>query len=495
MRPSALIDNPGSLSLPRKGQREAERLSALRDLAILDTPEEEGYDTITCIAAQSLQADTASLTFVDETRVWAKSVYGGHLRELPRFHSFAERVIAEKAPFVVLDLECEAPGSVYSELSRALHLRFLAGVPVFSGDGQVVGVLSVGGHQPRRQMRPEDLSILSSLAGLITDQLELRRFRAAAPLDSPGNTLSEPDTSAAHAALAAVAWPSPEDLRSALDQEQFVLFYQPEVDIVTRRIVGLEALIRWQHPTRGLIPPMEFIPQAEGNGLILPIGDWGLGQACRQLQKWQRNRPWMQKIRVCVNLSARQFSRVGLVDHVESLLQQNNLSGCQLGLEMTESSLIPSMATAVNVLSSLRDLGVSLHMDDFGTGYSSLSHLHRFPFDVLKIDRSFVQRIRRGEQSLQIVQTIIELARVLGMDVVAEGIETEDQLLLLKEMGCRFGQGYLFATPLPADKIEELLASPDNCLPMAERPTQAPPLPASSPRRPGPELVPDLRSA
>jgi EAL domain-containing protein (putative c-di-GMP-specific phosphodiesterase class I) len=162
---------------------------------------------------------------------------------------------------------------------------------------------------------------------------------------------------------------------------------------------------------------------------------------------------------------------------------------------MTESSLIPSMTTAVNVLSNLRDLGVSLHMDDFGTGYSSLSHLHRFPFDVLKIDRSFVQRIQRGEQSLQIVQTIIELARVLGMDVVAEGIETEDQLQLLKEMGCRFGQGYLFATPLPADKIEELLASPDNCLPMAERPTQAQTFSPSAARRPGPELVPDLRSA
>jgi EAL domain-containing protein (putative c-di-GMP-specific phosphodiesterase class I) len=449
---------------------EAQRLAGLRELEILDTPSEDCYDTITQIAANTLQADTASLTFVDETRVWAKSVYGGHLREIPRLHSFAERVIDEGVAFVVLDMEKEPVGSGFSELCKALRVRFFAGVPVLTRSGDIVGVLGVGCHEPRRQILPEDLCMLSSLASLVTDQLELRRLRSNSKKQkwsSPALNPSE-DSRASELSVASALWPQPEDLRLALDLNQFVLYYQPEVELATQRVVGLEALVRWQHPERGLVPPMDFIPQAEENGLILPIGDWGLGQACRQLQKWQRNRPWMDNIRVCVNLSARQFSRSGLVDHIESLLRQTDLSGYHLGLEMTESSLTPSMGTAVDVLTSLSRLGVSLHMDDFGTGYSSLSQLHQFPFDVLKIDRSFVQRMSKGEQPLQIVQTIIELARVLGMDVVAEGIETEEQLALLKDMGCRFGQGYLFSPPLPADQIEDLLANPERCIaPMA----------------------------
>jgi len=468
MRMTATNENAASNPAQdsRNARPEADRLDALRDLNILDSPAEDCYDTITRMAVHTLQADTASLAFVDETRVWAKSVHGGHLREFPRSHSFAERVINDGSPLVVLDIEREPPASIFSEICTALHVRFFVGVPVFTRDRHVVGVLGVGCHQPRRFVRPEELSMLASLAQLVTDQLELRRLRAKPAARNGGGLL--PDETGAPSdrdpGPEPPLWPQPEDLRRALDRDEFVLYYQPEVEIETRRIVGLEALIRWRHPERGLIPPMEFIPQAEENGLILPIGDWGMGQACRQLQKWQRNRPWMDGVRVCVNLSAHQFGRSGLVDHVESLLLQTNLSGYHLGLEMTESSLIPSMNTAIDVLSSLRRLGVSLHMDDFGTGYSSLSHLHQFPFDVLKIDRSFIQRMTNGDQPLQIVQTIVELARVLGMDVVAEGIETEEQLALLKSMGCRFGQGYLFAPPLPADQIEVWLSNPERCV-------------------------------
>jgi EAL domain-containing protein (putative c-di-GMP-specific phosphodiesterase class I) len=169
-----------------------------------------------------------------------------------------------------------------------------------------------------------------------------------------------------------------------------------------------------------------------------------------------------------VNFSARQFSREGLADHVEALLRQSGVSSRQLGLEMTESSLIPDMGTALEVLGSLRRLGVSLLMDDFGTGYSSLSYLHSFPIDVLKIDRSFVGRMTDGEQPLQIVRTIIELARVLGMDVVAEGIETREQYRLLRDLGCRLGQGFLFACPLAADQVTQLLSLPGRVLPDPE---------------------------
>jgi EAL domain-containing protein (putative c-di-GMP-specific phosphodiesterase class I) len=309
-------------------------------------------------------------------------------------------------------------------------------------------------------MALDELRMLESLADMVSSQLELRRMRKT--FNGNGLRRSRP------VATVSGSWPSRQDLRRALDKREFVLYYQPEVELTTRKIVGLEALIRWAHPERGLIPPMDFIPLAEESGLILPIGDWGLAEACNQIQKWCIEDLGHRSLRVCVNLSARQFSREGLADHVEALLLQTGLSSGQLGLEMTESSLIPNMRTALEVLGSLRRLGVSLLMDDFGTGYSSLSHLHSFPFDVLKIDRSFVGRMTEGDQPLQIVRTIIELARVLGMSVVAEGIETRKQYELLQQLGCRFGQGFLFARPLPVEAITQLLRLPERMLPEPE---------------------------
>jgi EAL domain-containing protein (putative c-di-GMP-specific phosphodiesterase class I) len=261
------------------------------------------------------------------------------------------------------------------------------------------------------------------------------------------------------------SWPSKADLRQALDQDQFVLYYQPEVDLSTRKIVGLEALIRWVHPERGLISPMDFIPVAEETNLILSIGDWVLAEACSQIQKWCIEDIRHVSLRIGVNLSAHQFAREGLADHIEALLIESGISSRQLGLEMTESGLLPNKRIALEVLGSLRRLGVSLLMDDFGTGYSSLNHLHTFPFDVLKIDRSFVNRMTEGDQPLQIVRTIIELARVMGMDVVAEGIETREQYHLLRQMGCRLGQGYLFARPMTAEAVSQLLRLPGHVLP------------------------------
>jgi EAL domain-containing protein (putative c-di-GMP-specific phosphodiesterase class I) len=307
-------------------------------------------------------------------------------------------------------------------------------------------------------MAAEELHMLESLADLVTSQLELRRMR---------KTFGKCRQQNARASNATVGiWPRKSDLRHALDNREFVLFYQPEVELSTRKIVGLEALIRWKHPQRGLIPPMDFIPLAEESGLILPIGDWGLSEACSQIQRWCRENPDEDAPRVCVNLSARQFAREGLADHVEALLRRSGIASRQLGLEMTESSLISDQDTALKVLTSLRRLGVSLLMDDFGTGYSSLHQLHLLPFNVLKIDRSFVARITEGnDQPLQIVRTIVELARVLGMDVVAEGIETEEQYALLLKLGCKFGQGFLFSRPVPADSISQMLRLPGRILP------------------------------
>jgi EAL domain-containing protein (putative c-di-GMP-specific phosphodiesterase class I) len=440
-------------------EQEAARLTALIATGIMDTPPAPGYDAITRLAAEYFRADSAGIGFADEGRVWIKSHWGQHARELPRKDSLFELVLAEDGPVVVSGYYQSPQLEGHLLILKLLDAAFFAAVPVRSFDGKILGVLTIFAHEPRNGMAPDELRMLESLADMVSSQLELRRLRKSFNENEPRrpNTASIP-----------TSWPCKTDLRHALDERQFVLYYQPEVELSTRKIVGLEALIRWAHPERGLISPMDFIPLAEENGMILPIGDWGLAEACKQIQKWCEEDPRHGSLRVCVNLSARQFSRVGLADHVEALLLQSGISSRQLGLEMTESSLIPNIGTAMEVLGTLRRLGISLLMDDFGTGYSSLNYLHSFPFDVLKIDRSFVSRMTEGNQPLHIVRTIIELARVLGMDVVAEGVETCEQYRLLRQLGCRFGQGYLFARPLSAEAITGLLRLPGRVLPEPE---------------------------
>ena len=441
------------------------RLSALAATGILDTEPEPCFDAITRLCAEYFRADTVLLGFADASRVWIKSSWGEAIRELPRKGSIFEMVLAANGPVVVSDISRHPNFAGGRMTLRRLEVVSFASAPVRSFDGKILGALKVFGCQPRRTMALDELRMLESLADMVASHLELRRLRKSIE----GRRLRRP-----RAAKSLTGnWPSKSDLRHALEQREFVLYYQPEVDLATHRIVGLEALIRWAHPERGLIPPMDFIPLAEENGMILPIGDWGLSEVCNQIQKWCLDDPTHESLRVCVNLSARQFAREGLADHIEALLRRSGVASCQLGLEMTESSLIPDMGTALEVLGNLRRLGVSLLMDDFGTGYSSLSYLHAFPIDVLKIDRSFVGRMTEGEQPLQIVRTIIELARVLGMDVVAEGIETHEQYLLLRELGCRLGQGFLFARPMPAESITRLLQLPGRLLSDHEFPCSA----------------------
>lgn len=437
-------------------QREEARMAALAATSILDTAPESGYDAITRLCAEYFHADTVLLGFADVSRIWIKSFWGESVRELPRQHSIFERVLEADAPVIVPEIGKDAHFSTPVLNLRRLEVRSFASVPVRSADGYILGALTIFNRQPRRPMAIDALRMLENLAEMVSNQLELRRLRRdfhvqIAQRNEPSHVVPR-------------VWPRSVDLRKALDQREFVLYYQPEVELATRKIAGLEALIRWPHPERGVIPPSDFIPIAEENGMILPIGDWVLSEACQQIQNWNQNYN-NDAPRVCVNLSARQFSREGLADHVEALLSLHEVSSRQLGLEMTESSLMSDIGVAFDVLSNLRRLGVSLLMDDFGTGYSSLNYLHSFPFDVLKIDRSFVRRMGEGEQPLQIIRTIIELARVLGMDVVAEGIETVEQYTLLREMGCRYGQGYLFSRPLPAEAMSQLLRLPGRQLP------------------------------
>jgi diguanylate cyclase (GGDEF)-like protein len=246
------------------------------------------------------------------------------------------------------------------------------------------------------------------------------------------------------------------DLRQAIEKEEFCVYYQPIVSLQTGRLAGFEALVRWNHPRHGLVSPADFIPVAEETGLIVPIGEWVLNEACTRIRQWQINSPSHRSLGLSVNLSARQVAQPDLLEWIKKALEKSKLSPNCLKLEITESVVMENAEAAALMFKQLRSLGVQLSIDDFGTGYSSLSYLHRFPLNYLKIDRSFVTRLTENDNA--IVRTISTLARNLGMEVIAEGIETEEQYQQLKALGCEFGQGYLFSRPVDNRAVLHLLA-------------------------------------
>jgi diguanylate cyclase (GGDEF)-like protein len=248
------------------------------------------------------------------------------------------------------------------------------------------------------------------------------------------------------------------DLRHALERGEFRNFYQPIVSLAAGQIVGFEALLRWQHPTRGLLGPQEFIAVAEESGLIRELGWWNLCEACRQMRDWQAGSNGYSKLTISVNLSAKQFLQPNLVQDIKDLLNTLGLPPASLRLEITESTVMGDPASAAKMLHQIKSLGISLAIDDFGTGYSSLSYLHRFPLDTLKIDRSFISGVKEAGQGMDIASTILPMATNLRLDVVAEGVETVEQLAMLKKLHCKYGQGYYFSKPLSAEGAAALLA-------------------------------------
>ena len=244
------------------------------------------------------------------------------------------------------------------------------------------------------------------------------------------------------------------DLRRALEREEFRLYYQPIISLASGEISGFEALIRWQHPTRGLLTPFDFIPTAEDTGFILPIGRWVLREACTQIGEWHQEFPRTRALKISVNLSPKQFSHPKLTKHVQEALRESGLEPCFLQLEITESAFIKNIQGAIEMLQRLRRMGVEVAIDDFGTGYSSLGFLDQLPVDILKIDRSFISKIDLAGKQGELVETMIEMAGKLGIEVVAEGVETAAQRERLERLSCHFMQGFSFSAPVSPEEIK-----------------------------------------
>jgi diguanylate cyclase (GGDEF)-like protein len=254
------------------------------------------------------------------------------------------------------------------------------------------------------------------------------------------------------------------DLRLAVERQDFLLHYQPIVSLKTGRLLGFEALLRWNHPTQGLIYPDSFIPIAEETGLIIPIGSWVFKEACEQLQTWKNQnfdrdkKTFDSRLKLSVNLSVKQFLQPDLVNEFQKIMQFHNIHGKSLKLEITESSIMKNIEEVIQILQQFKALKIQLSIDDFGKGYSSLSYLQKLPIDTLKIDRSFVKNMDENKDNLQIVQTIVTLAHNLGVGAIAEGIETKQQLSRLRTLGCEWGQGNLFSKPLNSHQAGQLIA-------------------------------------
>ncbi|MBD0373320.1 MAG: EAL domain-containing protein [Pyrinomonadaceae bacterium] len=293
--------------------------------------------------------------------------------------------------------------------------------------------------------------------------------------DEPENILRDADTAMYHAkekgkaryeifdsvmhARAVARLQLENDLRRALERHELVVYFQPIISIERERIAGFEALVRWQHPQKGFISPADFIPVAEETGLIVELGRWVLEESCRRMRGWHLLYPSEKPLSISVNLSGKQFTQSNLIEQIKQILLETGLDPRSLKLEITESVVMENAEIASSMLLQLRTIGVQLSIDDFGTGYSSLSYLHRFPFNTLKIDRSFINRLGAGDENTEIVRTIMTLANNLGMDVVAEGVETDKHLAVLKEMGCQYAQGYHWAGPLSAEAAGARLAA------------------------------------
>ncbi|HVF39793.1 MAG TPA: EAL domain-containing protein [Gemmatimonadaceae bacterium] len=335
--------------------------------------------------------------------------------------------------------ETRDAGRVAERIEEALSFPInLAGSEVTTSASMGIVTSSMAHDQPEQLLRSADMAMYRAKAA---GRARYEMFDRAMHTDALARLQLETD------------------LRKAVERDEFRLHYQPLVSLRTGHITGLEALIRWEHPDRGLVQPNDFIPVAEETGLIIPIGRWVLREACRQLKEWQTRHPRTEPLTIGVNMSVKQFSQPDLVDQLFQALDEAGVSPRCLRVEITESAIIDKGHYATGILSQIKQLGAQVYLDDFGTGYSSLSYLHGLPIDAIKIDRAFVSSMDTDEKNLRLVRTILTLAEIVGVKAEAEGISTAEQLRELRALNCEQGQGYLFSAPITHQAVDEVLTA------------------------------------
>jgi EAL domain-containing protein (putative c-di-GMP-specific phosphodiesterase class I) len=435
--PSPITDSTAA------ADKELARLLALQSYGILDTPAEEVFDEFARLAASIIGTPIGLVSLVDGNRQWFKAKVGLEVSETPIDVAFCAHAIGSADVFVIPDALDDERFSGNPLVTGGPKIRFYAGAPLVTSAGDALGTLCVLDYVPRH-ITAEQQVALQILSRHVMAQLELRR------------RLSDFTRGDAPRKRAIAA------LRQAIDAGQFVLHYQPKVDMRTNRIMGLEALIRWNCPGRGIISPGRFVPLLEESGLIVEVGGWVLEQAMRDYREWQAK--GLNVPAIAVNVSPHQLRNPEFIRQLEHALATDGSGRCPLDIEITEGVLLEKTAEVIGKLHRIRCLGVGVAIDDFGTGYSSLRYLAHLPIDTLKIDRSFVVAMTDDADDMAIVSSIIALAHGLDLNVVAEGVETDEQRKLLRLLRCDQMQGYLFSRPVAKDKLEELLLAESNTI-------------------------------
>mgnify|MGYP000509555244 CR=1 FL=1 len=342
--------------------------------------------------------------------------------------------------FAILLADIEGPGGaekIAENIHRILSSPFkLNGPVVFSTTSIGIVFGSLGYDEPEEFLRAADTA------------MHYAKVRGIG-----GTAIFHPDMQAG----AVKRWQLETDLQQGIKCRQFFLNYQPIICLETGRLMGFEALVRWQHPNRGLVSPVEFIPLAEETGLIIPLGEWVLQEACSRLAMWEEQFPYFSSLSLSVNLSGIQLKQLDIIEKIDRICQGAGVRGDRLKLEITESVLMENAVAARDVLESLQARSIRVCLDDFGTGYSSLSYLHRLPINTLKVDRSFVGNLELDRKNFNIIKAIITLAHSLGLDVIAEGVESMEQVEVLRSLGCEYGQGYYFSRPLDDEAVINFL--------------------------------------
>jgi EAL domain-containing protein (putative c-di-GMP-specific phosphodiesterase class I) len=423
--------------------KERERLLALQSYDILDTPAEEVFDEFARLAASIVGTPIGLVSFVDGNRQWFKAKVGFEISEIPRDVAFCAHAIGSADVLVIPDAIKDDRFSANPLVTGGPKIRFYAGAPLVTATGDALGTLCVIDYLPRH-ITPEQQAALQILSRHVMAQLELRRRL---------NDFTRGDAPRKKAVAA---------LRRAVQAGQFMLHYQPKVDMRTSRIMGLEALIRWNCPGKGIISPVRFIPLLEESGLIVEVGGWVVQQAMSDYRDWEAK--GLNVPTIAVNVSPHQLRNPEFIRQLEHALGADRSMRCPLDIEITEGVLLEKTEEVIGKLHKIRCMGVGVAIDDFGTGYSSLRYLAHLPIDTLKIDRSFIIAMTDEADDMAIVSSIIALAHGLDLNVVAEGVETDEQRKLLRLLRCDQMQGYLFSPPVPKDKLEELLRAESNTI-------------------------------